>query len=78
MEVDLVVEGLKFMVLGMGTVFVFLSIMILVIGIQAKIVDKFFPDAPVDPESVTITTVSSKKNKIAAVMGAIFFFKQNK
>ena len=77
MEVDLVIEGLKFMVLGMGTVFVFLTIMIIVINIQAKIVDKFFPDVPVEAEPITMTA-TSKKNKIAAIMGAILFQNQTK
>ncbi|MDH5464437.1 MAG: OadG family protein [Thiovulaceae bacterium] len=78
MEVDLVIEGLKFMVLGMGTVFVFLTIMIIVINIQAKIVDKFFPDVPVEAEPISMTTKTSKKNKIAAIMGAILFQNQTK
>jgi oxaloacetate decarboxylase gamma subunit len=43
MEVNLVTEGLKFMVLGMTTVFLFLLLLIWVLKIQAKLVQKFFP-----------------------------------
>ena len=78
MEVNLVSEGLKFMVLGMGTVFVFLIIMIMAMSLQAKIVDKFFPDAPLEPDTSGLTTTHSKKNKIAAIMGAIMAHKQAK
>ncbi len=51
MEVNLVTEGLKFMVLGMTTVFLFLLLLIWVLKIQAKLVQKFFP--------VKTTTASS-------------------
>ena len=43
-EVNLIFEATKFAILGMGTVFIFLLIMVYVLNIQAKIVGKFFPD----------------------------------
>ncbi len=43
MEVNLITEGLKFMVLGMATVFLFLLLLIWILKIQAKLVQKFFP-----------------------------------
>jgi oxaloacetate decarboxylase gamma subunit len=43
MGANLVIEGLKFMVLGMTTVFLFLMLMILVLNIISKIVKKYFP-----------------------------------
>lgn len=46
MELNLVAEGLKFMVLGMVTVFLFLILMVIVLKIQSKLVQKFFPVAP--------------------------------
>ena len=41
MEIDLVGEGLKFMVLGMLVVLVFLVILVQVMKLQAKIINKF-------------------------------------
>ena len=43
MEVNLIGESLKFMVLGMSTVFMFLVLLVLVLNVQAKIIMKYFP-----------------------------------
>ena len=76
MEVDLTVEASKFMLLGMGTVFVFLSVMVLAVNMQSKLVNKFFPDAPKEPE--TGSTKSNVNNKAAAVTAAIIHHSQAK
>jgi oxaloacetate decarboxylase gamma subunit len=46
METNLVVESLKFMVLGMGIVFILLALIVLLTSLQAKIIAKYFPDKP--------------------------------
>jgi len=73
MEANLVVEGLKFMVLGMGTVFLFLVIMIAMMNLQAKIIHRLFPEpneaAAAAPSAVQ--TQQSKNNKVAAIVAAI-------
>mgnify|MGYP000620951706 CR=1 FL=1 len=45
-EVNLVSEALKFMALGMGIVFLFLTIMVFVLKLQAKLISKFFAEEP--------------------------------
>ena len=45
-DVNMVSEALKFMALGMGIVFLFLSIMVVVLKIQAKLINKFFAEKP--------------------------------
>ncbi len=73
-DVNLVIEGFKFMVLGMGTVFLFLIIMIGAMNAQTKIITKFFPEP--QPSLETEKAVSaSKKNKIAAIVAAIMHHK---
>lgn len=73
-EVNLVVEGVKFMILGMGTVLAFLVIMIGAMIAQAKIITKYFPEP--QPTPVTKTTApKSNNNKIAAVTAAIMHHK---
>ncbi|WP_323580071.1 OadG family protein, partial [Halarcobacter bivalviorum] len=42
METNLVAEAIKFMVLGMGIVFLFLIIMVYALKLQAKIIGKYF------------------------------------
>ncbi|HEY9128259.1 MAG TPA: OadG family protein, partial [Sulfurovum sp.] len=48
MEINLVGESLKFMVLGMLIVFVFLVIMVQVMKLQAKILNKYSPEKVVE------------------------------
>ncbi|NOQ30631.1 MAG: pyruvate carboxylase [Helicobacteraceae bacterium] len=70
MTENLVAESLKFMVLGMGTVFMFLIIMIIVMNLQAKIVHRFFPEPePVEPTPTLDTSAQAKK--VAAATAAI-------
>jgi oxaloacetate decarboxylase gamma subunit len=81
-EINLVSEGVKFMILGMGTVFVFLIVMIAVLNLQAKIVGKYFPQTSGSQNSNRSS--ASKKNvnaedekrKVAAVVGAISAYKK--
>ncbi|MFA9238999.1 MAG: OadG family protein, partial [Candidatus Paceibacteria bacterium] len=43
MEINLIAESVKFMFLGMGVVFAFLTIMIFVLKAQGAILTKYFP-----------------------------------
>ena len=79
METNLVMEGLKFMALGMGTVFLFLVIMIGFMILQAKIIRKFFPEPNQGGSPVTSAPQAqeSKNNKVAAIVAAIIEDKKN-
>ncbi|NPA66929.1 MAG: pyruvate carboxylase [Epsilonproteobacteria bacterium] len=71
METNLVLEGVKFMILGMGTVFVFLGMMIAVMNVMSKIIHKYFPE-PIPSATPTVTTgTEDKKKVVAAIMAAI-------
>ena len=69
METNLVLEGFKFMGLGMGTVFVFLIIMILAINFMSTIIHRFFPE----PQVKAAPNSAPKNNNkiIAAITAAI-------
>jgi oxaloacetate decarboxylase gamma subunit len=70
METSLVAEATKFMILGMGIVFVFLIGMIVVINIMSKIVHRFFPEP--DPTQPPVVIDGEKKTKVvAAIVAAI-------
>lgn len=69
METNLVLEGFKFMGLGMGTVFAFLVILIFSMNLMSYIIHRFFPE----PEVKAAPTGAPKDNKkvIAAITAAI-------
>jgi len=48
-EVNYVLEALKFMVLGMGVVFLFLIILVKAIELQAYLINKYFPEEEIKP-----------------------------
>ena len=75
METNLIVEGFKFMALGMGTVFVFLIIMIGSMNIMSTIIHKFFPEPQAD---INPSAPAQKDNKkvVAAITAAITHHRQ--
>lgn len=70
---NLVFEGFKFMLLGMGTVFTFLTLMIIAMNIQSYIIHKFFPEPqPIaDQKPAAGNTNISNNAKVAAIAAAI-------
>ncbi len=70
METNLIIEGLKFMALGMGTVFIFLIILIAVMNAMSTIIHKFFPEPQANIETHQTGTKDNKKI-IAAISAAI-------
>ena len=58
-EVNLVGESLKFMALGMGIVFLFLTVMIFALKLQAYLIAKFFKD---ETKVVKTTNLQSSQN----------------
>lgn len=75
METNLVIEGFKFMGLGMATVLVFLIIMIVCMNIMSYIIHKFFPEPKASLDTAVNTTQDNKKI-IAAISAAISHHKQ--
>lgn len=78
MEYSLVGESLKFMVLGMLIVFVFLALLVYVMKLQAKIIGKYFKEkAPVVP-APTINESEEEARRVAAIVAAVTDFRKNK
>ena len=71
METNLVIEGVKFMFLGMGTVFVFLIIMIFFINLMSFVIHKFFPEPLAADEAPVGNTQKDNKKIVAAITAAI-------
>jgi oxaloacetate decarboxylase gamma subunit len=79
MEYSLVGESLKFMVLGMLIVFVFLAVLVQVMKLQAKIIGKYFKEeAPAAATSTTNNDSEEESRRVAAIIAAVTDFRNNK
>ena len=76
MEINLVGESLKFMVFGMAIVFVFLFVLVQIIKLQAKIINKFFPEK-IPEVGTTSSSATHEAHHIAAITAAITEFRKN-
>lgn len=74
METNLVAEGFKFMALGMGTVFLFLIILIGLMNLMSSVLHKFFPEPQANLEPAE--TKKDNKKIIAAISAAISHHRQ--
>jgi len=72
MEINLVAEAFKFMVLGMGIVFTFLVVMIFALKAQAALIAKYFPMKENKPTKMQPQAAASDTaKKIAAITAAV-------
>jgi len=79
MEINLVGEALKFMILGMMIVFVFLLVLVQVMKLQAKIIGKFFKEEVVTTAVVATPSNDDEEAKhVAAIIAAVSEFRKNK
>jgi len=78
-EVNYVVEALKFMVLGMGVVFLFLFILVKVVELQAALIAKYFPEnTSKTPATPAGNTTDDEQRKVAAIIAAVTEFRNKK
>ncbi|MEA1892719.1 MAG: OadG family transporter subunit [Campylobacterota bacterium] len=75
-ETNLVLEGFKFMALGMGTVILFLIVLIFMMNAMSIIVNKFFPEPKVANLEPATSTQKDNKKIIAAITAAIAHHRQ--
>ena len=76
MEINLVGEGLKFMVLGMAIVFVFLMVLVQVVKLQAYLINKYFPEKA--PEvTPSASNATQEAHHVAAIVAAVSEFRKN-
>ncbi len=79
MEYSLVGESLKFMVLGMLIVFVFLAVLVEVMKLQAKIIGKYFKEeVPAAPTPAVTDDSEEESRRVAAIIAAVTDFRKNK
>lgn len=73
-DVNLIGESIKFMVLGMTVVFAFLLILVQVVKLQAKIINKYFPEETTVPPASS--GQSDESQRIAAIIAAVTEFRK--
>ncbi|SHO81483.1 Oxaloacetate decarboxylase gamma chain [hydrothermal vent metagenome] len=77
MEVSYLGESFKFMVLGMGVVFLFLLLLVWVMKVQAQLINKYFPEkSPV--VSTPKPSQDEEQKRVAAIIGAVSEFRKNR
>lgn len=77
-EVNLVNESLKFMALGMGIVFLFLTIMIFALKLQASLIARFFKEKEKTQESSKhLQSNATNDNTITAAITAAIIHHNN-
>ncbi|MCH9741122.1 MAG: OadG family protein [Epsilonproteobacteria bacterium] len=78
-EVNLVAESFKFMILGMGVVFLFLVILVQFIKLQAFLINKYFPETtPQAPAAPVADTSEDENRRVAAIIAAVSEFRNKK
>lgn len=71
MQESLWSQGISLMIYGMGTVFVFLAILIVVTSALSKIVSRFFPEAPASAKPIRTPGAQPAPVVEPAVLAAI-------
>lgn len=68
---ELLTEGVNLMLLGMGTVFVFLTVLVLVTSLMSKLVLKYTPVQLQAPDSSKANGQPSEQTLLAIISAAI-------
>jgi len=76
MEINLVGESLKFLVLGMSIVGVFLVVLVEIIKLQAKIIDKYFPEKAPEVAPISTSNAEQEAHHVAAIIAAVTEFRK--
>ena len=78
MEVHLVSESIKFMILGMGVVFVFLYALVLLMELQAYLINRYFSDKEEMQSRVSRDSVEDDESaRVAAIVAAVMEYRKN-
>ena len=68
---ELMSRGIELMLVGMGIVFLFLTMLVVAINMMSSLVQRFFPDAPTLVATATTVTGGIDKSIIAAITAAV-------
>jgi len=71
MQDTLIDQGLNLMLFGMGTVFVFLTILVFSTTLMSKLVNRFAPKAEVETKPTSVQAVANSHTASPQVISAI-------
>ena len=72
MQQEIMQQGVDLMLFGMGTVFVFLTVLVIATAIMSSVVQRFFPEAPAPEPAAAPAPAPSSVNdpKLLAIIKA--------
>ena len=75
----MILEAVKYMILGMGIVYLFLLLMVYVLNLQHKLLLKYFPESFEDKNEPPTQAPSrqEKLKKVAAITAALHHMKNS-
>ena len=78
MDIHLVGESVKFMILGMAVVFVFLTLLVWLMRVQARLINKYFPEKelPAAHTGRPRALEEEERMRTAAIIAAISEFRK--
>lgn len=68
---ELISSGVELMLVGMGIVYLFLTMLVIAINLMSSMVQRFFPDAPIKTLSVPSVRPRADKLTVAAITAAV-------
>lgn len=78
MEINLIAETVKFLILGMSTVFMFLILMVFILELQSKIIMNFFPLKKEETSLANAVSHKVPRNHLAVVAAIVASIKSHK
>jgi oxaloacetate decarboxylase gamma subunit len=73
---ELISSGVELMIAGMVIVYLFLTMLVLVINLMSFIVQRFFPDAPQTTIPVPPVSSAIDKSTVAAITAAVHQYRE--
>ncbi len=77
MEVNLVVEAFKFMILGMLAVFAFLYLLVLAMKVEAKVIERYFSDKKSSFAAEESEDEEEERRRVAAIIAAVIEYRKS-
>lgn len=68
---ELMSSGVELMFVGMGIVFSFLTMLVVVINMMSSLVQRFFPEVQANTVNVPAAAIGTDKRTIAAITAAV-------